>query len=112
MHYQGELTRFYVTIYREYLLDVHYTINKKVDSLDSFNQFLIHQGLCEEQVFYPNKDKFKMANVSESEVEFFSGKEVEQILFYLEDRKNVSYRIGLQYSCSTTLALESARIDK
>ncbi len=91
--FQGQLTRFYVTSYREHLLEEQYTIstiNKKVNSLNSFNQFLIHQGHCSEQSVYPNRDKIKVANGSETEIEVFSEKEAEQILFYLEDRKKVT----------------------
>ncbi len=71
---------------------MHYTIstiNKKVNSLSSFNQFLILQDHCSEQSVYPNRDKIKVANSSESEVEVFSEKEAEQILFYLGDSKKV-----------------------
>ncbi len=72
MDFQGQLTKFYVTSYREFLLDMHYTIstiNKKINSLSSFNQFLVEQGLCQELVVYPNRDKIKVANGSEAEVE-------------------------------------------
>ena len=79
--FDGILTRFYVTSYKEHLICNNYTvntINKKVNSLHSFNQFLIIKGLCSEKVVYPNKDKIKVAKGSESEVEVFSEEEVER----------------------------------
>lgn len=93
--FEGNLTRFYITSYKEYLVNNNYTvntINKKINSLHSFNLFLIGKRLCSEKAVYPNKDKIKVARGSEGEVEIFSDGEVERMLFYLENREKVSQR--------------------
>ena len=93
--FKGNLTRFYITSYKAFLLEKGYTINtinKKINSLNSFNHFLVSKGSCHEKAVYPNKDKIKIARGSEEEVEVFSDEEVEKILFYLENREKVSQR--------------------
>ncbi|SMB82730.1 integrase/recombinase XerD [Desulfonispora thiosulfatigenes DSM 11270] len=95
IEFTGELTRFFIISYKEYLVGKNYsvnTINKKINSLHSFNQFLIAQNLCKELLVYPSKDKIKVASGSEQEVEVFTDEEVERLLFYLENRNNVSQR--------------------
>lgn len=91
MPFEGKLTRFAITSYRKYLLDSNYsvnTINKKINSLHSFNHFLISQGLCHEKVVHPQKDKVKVAHGSEAEVIVFSEDEVERLLFFLENKEH------------------------
>lgn len=93
--FTGSLTRFYVTSYKKHLEDKNYTINtinKKINSLNSFNEFLINKGLCNEKAVYPRKDKIKIAKGSEGKVEVFSDEEIEKILFYLENKDKVKER--------------------
>ena len=93
--FEGKLTRFYITSYKDDLIKNNYTINtinKKINSLHSFNLFLISKGFCHEQAVYPNKDKIKVAAGSEGEIDVFSDEEVERMLFYLENRHLVSQR--------------------
>ncbi len=93
--FTGDLTRFHITRYKQHLLEKIYTpstINKKINSLHAFNHYLIHIGLTNELAVYPNKDKIKIARGSEGEIEVFSEKEIDTILFYLENRKKVSQR--------------------
>lgn len=93
--FSGQLTRFYITSYKEKLLEADYsinTINKKINSLISFNHFLIDQGLTSDQVVFPSKDKIKIAAGSEGEIEIFTDMEVEQILFYIEEKQKVNQR--------------------
>jgi integrase/recombinase XerD len=62
--FEGDLKRFYVTSYRKHLVEREYevnTINKKINSLQSLNQFLIDQGKMTEQVVVTRKDKVKTA---------------------------------------------------
>ncbi|MBC3899286.1 tyrosine-type recombinase/integrase [Acetobacterium malicum] len=95
MPFEGKLTRLAITSYRKYLLDSNYsvnTINKKINSLHSFNHFLISQGLCHEKVVHPQKDKIKVAHGSEAEVVVFSEVEVERLLFFLENKEQVTLR--------------------
>jgi len=58
----------------------------------SYNYELIAQGLCQERAVQPNRDKVNVAGGSEAEVEVFTEAEVEKLLFYLENREQVSYR--------------------
>jgi integrase/recombinase XerD len=93
--FTGQLSRFYITSFKDHLIKNNYsinTINKKIKSLISFNYFLIEKGLTNSQVVYPDKDKIKIAAGSEAEIEVFTEAEIEQILFYLEDKDKVSER--------------------
>ena len=95
VEFSGSLTRFYIVSYKDFLSENSYkvnSINKKINSLHCFNKFLLNGGFCKEQVVLPRKDKIKVASGSEQEVEVFSNKEVEEILFYLESKKSVSQR--------------------
>lgn len=47
--FKGELKRFYITSFRSYLIENKYevaTINKKNNSLQSFNNFLMKDNSC------------------------------------------------------------------
>lgn len=93
--FNGELQRLFIKQYKEYLLKENYaidTFNKKINSLTCFNQFLLEAGYIKNTVVYSNKDKIKIARGSNSQVEVYSAKELEKILFYIEDKKNVSIR--------------------
>lgn len=93
--FEGQLTRLSITSYRKHLQEANYrinTINKKINSLHSFNHFLISAGYCEELVVHPKRDKIKVAQGSEAEVTVFSDEEIERILFFLENREKVSLR--------------------
>ena len=62
--FTGNLKRFHVTSYKSYLVQNNYeinTINKKINSLQSFNQFLIDEKYITEQVVDLRKDKLKLA---------------------------------------------------
>lgn len=74
INFDGKLTRFFVTQYKTYLIDKNYsinTINKKINSIHSFNHFLINNRYTNELVVFPYKDKVKIAQGSEKEVEVF-----------------------------------------
>jgi hypothetical protein len=56
--FDGKLTRLSITSYRKYLQEANYrinTINKKINSLHSFNHFLISAGYCQEMVVHPKR---------------------------------------------------------
>ncbi|MCM3625723.1 integrase, partial [Brevibacillus borstelensis] len=65
------------------------TINKKINSLQAFNLFLIERKLATEQVVSLRKDRIKVAAGSEGEVEVFSEQEVNQLMFFVQDRSKV-----------------------
>jgi len=85
--FTGNLKRFHITTYRNYLVQNNYeinTINKKINSLQSFNQFLMDRKYITEQVVNLKKDKVKVAGGSEKEVEVFKDAEVEKLLFFIQ----------------------------
>ncbi|MCK8816019.1 tyrosine-type recombinase/integrase [Natroniella sulfidigena] len=67
------------------------TINKKVNSLRSFNDYLLEEEIISKKLVYPEKDRIKIAKGSNSNIEIFSADEVERILSYL-DREEISQR--------------------
>lgn len=94
VQFTGTLSRLYVTSYKEYIQTIHsiHTINKKINSLNSFCQYLVSCGYQKEQVIFPAKDKIKIASGSEQQVEVFTEQEVERLLFYLESSGGTSHR--------------------
>ena len=53
--FDGTLTRFYITTYKAKLMEENYevnTINKKINSLSSFNQFLVEEGIMQQMVVH------------------------------------------------------------
>ncbi len=60
--FDGRITRFHVTTYRRHLMETNTsvnTINKKINSLNSFNQWLLEQGLTDEMAVNVRKNKVK-----------------------------------------------------
>jgi putative DNA primase/helicase len=95
VRFQGELKRFYVTSFRNYLIESQYetaTINKKINSIQSFNSFLMKNNYTSEFVVDLRKDRMKVAFGSEKQVEVFSEKQVERMLFYMQNEDKVSRR--------------------
>lgn len=91
--FTGNLKRFHITSYRNYLVQEGYeinTINKKINSLQCFNQFLIDRGYLKEQVVDLKKDKVKVAAGSERDVEVFTDTEIEKLLFYIQSEEVLS----------------------
>ncbi|EPY2279073.1 site-specific integrase [Clostridium sporogenes] len=73
--FEGVLKRFYITSYKNYLVDNSYepaTINKKVNSIGAFNNFIIGKGYMNENVIDLKKDRVKIATGSENQVEVYS----------------------------------------
>jgi integrase/recombinase XerD len=93
--FKGQIKRFYISSYKEYLLSERYkvsTINKKVNSLHSFNIFLIKTSRMTESVVNISRDKIKIAHGSDKSVEVLTDNEVEKILFHIEDEVKVNQR--------------------
>ncbi|QOV10427.1 tyrosine-type recombinase/integrase [Viridibacillus arvi] len=89
------LTRFLFVRYNQYLQEQGFaisTINKKINSLKVYNDYLQKSGYVSENYISLKKDKIVIANGSEHIVTALSEEEVERFLFFLEDRKKVSYR--------------------
>lgn len=89
------LSRFAFVRYKQYLLDEGFasaTINKKVNSLKVYNDYLQMQGVVKESFIQMKRDRVAIASGSEHVVTAMSDKEIEQLLFYVEDRTKVSMR--------------------
>lgn len=89
------LSRFSFVRYKEHLLKEDYavsTINKKINSLKVYNDFLRTKGVISESFIQLKRDRIKIAAGSEDDVEALSDEQVEQLLFYVENRSKVSSR--------------------
>lgn len=89
------LTRFLFVRYKQHLQERQLavsTINKAVNSLKVYNDFLQAEGLVGENFIQLKKDKVHIAAGSEHIVTSLSEEEVEQLLFYVEDVNKVSQR--------------------
>ena len=95
VEFNGDMKRFYITCYRNYLIENQYelaTINKKVNSVHSFNKYLVDSGCTKDVVVDIAKDRVKLAYGSERQVEVLTDKQVERILFYIQNDEKVSKR--------------------
>lgn len=89
------LSRFSFVRYKEHLLKEGYavsTINKKINSLKVYNDFLRTKGAISESFIQLKRDRIKIAAGSEDDVEALSEEQVEQLLFYVENRSKISTR--------------------
>ncbi|MHB8984282.1 MAG: site-specific integrase [Carboxydocellales bacterium] len=81
------LRRFHVISYRSHLLESGYetaTINKKINSLQAFNRYLLDRGEITDMVVDVKRDKVKVAAGSEREVEVYGERLIERLLFYVQ----------------------------
>jgi len=89
------LSRFSFVRYKQHLLDNEYaiaTINKKINSLKVYNDFLQKKGIVSESYIQLKRDRVQIAAGSEQIVTALSEEQVEKLLFYLEDHTKVSQR--------------------
>lgn len=89
------LSRFSFVRYKQQLLDKQFaiaTINKKINSLKVYNDFLLKNGYVKDSFIQLKRDQVKIASGSEHVVTALSEEEVEKLLFFLEDSKKVSQR--------------------
>ena len=88
-------SRFSFVRYKQYLLDRQFavsTINKKINSLKVYNDFLLKKGLVSESYIQLKRDRVQIAAGSEHVVTALSDEEVEKVLFFVEDHTKVSMR--------------------
>ncbi|MBG9654087.1 tyrosine-type recombinase/integrase [Cytobacillus firmus] len=89
------LSRFSFVRYREHLVKEDYavsTINKKINSLKVYNDFLRTEGVVEESFIQLKRDRIKIAIGSEDTVDALSEEQVEKLLFFVENRNKVTTR--------------------
>lgn len=93
----SELTRQDVTRFRSHMVEIPLkpaTINKAVNSLSSFCQWLQATGIHSEgqKLVDPKRDRVKVAAGSEGEVSVFTDEELECIMAYISDVTKTSQR--------------------
>lgn len=89
------LSRFSFVRYKQHLIDEHFaiaTINKKINSLKVYNDFLVLKGLVKESCIHLRKDQVKIAAGSEQIVEVLTEGQVDTLLHFLEHQTNVTVR--------------------
>ncbi len=89
------ISRAWVTSYRRYLVESGAkpaTVNKKINSLRAYAVFLSPWGEADPGAVDPKKDRVRVAQGSEGEVEVFSDKEIEALMFLAYDSKRASQR--------------------
>lgn len=89
------LSRYSFVCYKQYLLDRNYkvsTINKKVNSLKVYNDYLQMKGIVDGNYIQVRKDRVPIASGSEQVVEALTDAEVDCVLAYVEDIEKVSIR--------------------
>lgn len=94
--FDGILNRFTINSYKNHLIKENYeptTINKKLNSLQSFNDFLIHEGVMIDKVVELGRDRVKIAKGSEKPVEVYSDETLESLLFHLEKVKDIRDKV-------------------
>lgn len=94
---QQRLSRFSFVRYKQYLLDNYFaisTINKKINSLKVYNDFLRFNGWAEGSYIELKKDKVQIAAGSEQEVSILDDEQVEQFLFQLEKESQRNQLMG------------------
>lgn len=88
--FTGDLKRFQITSYRNNLVENSYeasTVNKKINSLQSFTRWLVEKGLTSETVIDLRKDRVKVASGSEKQVEVYTEQQLERLLFFVQGEK-------------------------
>ncbi|MED0686103.1 tyrosine-type recombinase/integrase [Anoxybacillus ayderensis] len=89
------LSRFSFVRYKQHLIDNGYavaTINKKINSLKVYNDFLQKKGIVSDSFIQLKRDRISIAAGSEHIVTALSEQQVEKLLFYVEDQTKVSER--------------------
>lgn len=98
--FEGVLNRFAVNSYKNHLLQENYEptiINKKLNSLQSFNVYLIESGKMTDIVINLGRDRIKIAKGSEKQVETFTDDVVDALLFHLESKaKDIQDKVVIQ----------------
>jgi len=87
------LSRFSFVRYKQYLLDEKFsyaTINKKINSLKVYNDFLQKKGIVSENYIQLKRDRIQIAAGSEHAA--LTDKQIDTLLYYVEDLKKVSQR--------------------
>jgi len=100
IEFEGTLNRFTIISYKNHLLENSYepvTVNKKLNSIQSFNDFLIEKERMSESVINLGRDRIKIAKGSEKPVEVYPPAVVNVLMFHLEtNAKNLRDKVLVQ----------------
>lgn len=108
-------TRYLFKSFKDELVDSNRaitTVNKAVNSLKVFNDFLIKQGIVKEQCINLKQDRVKIAYGSEKEIEVLTEQQVQQVLFYLQKESQRNQLIFLMLLYTGVRASELISIQK
>lgn len=89
------LSRFSFVRFKEQLMKEEYavsTINKKINSLKVYNDFLRTIGVLDQSIVVLKRDKIKTAVGSEAVVSSLTEEQVEQLMFFVENHNKVTTR--------------------
>lgn len=93
--FTGEISRIEFISYKEDLIKKNAkpaTINKKLNSILAFNNFLIEQNLMKKKIVHPKRDKIRIAYGSEQQVTILKDQEIDKLLSFIQEDKKVSIR--------------------
>jgi len=98
--FDGQLNRFAVNSYKNHLIEQNYeptTINKKLNSLQSMNLFLVESGAMTDMVINLTRDRIKIAKGSEKQIEVYPDAIVDALMFHLEtNAKSLRDKVMMQ----------------
>lgn len=89
------LSRFSFVRYKQYLIDQKFstaTINKKINSLKVYNDYLQKKGLVDDSYIQLKRDRVQIAVGSEHVVTSLAEEQVETLLYLVETQTKVSQR--------------------
>jgi len=89
------LSRFSFVRFKEHLMKEEYavsSINKMINSLKVYNDYLRTIGVLSDSIVVLKRDRISIAAGSEAVVTSLSEEQVEQLLFFVENRNKVSAR--------------------
>ena len=90
-----QLSRFAFVQYKQHLLEIdlaNATINKKINSLKVYNNFLQVTKVVEDSYISLKKDRVANPSGSEHQVEVLTESQVDKLLFHLEQPPNSENR--------------------
>ncbi|EZH66277.1 integrase [Bacillaceae bacterium JMAK1] len=94
-NHEVTMTRFTFLKYKESLVGRGYapsTINKKVNSLKVYHDFLYSRGSLTQRFIELKRDRVQVASGSDHVVTALSEEQIERLLFFIEDGSKVSVR--------------------
>jgi len=99
IEFSGEMKKFYITSYRNYLIENQYEIS-------TIYKYLVDNGYTKDVVVDIVKDRVKLTYGFERQVEVLTDRQVEKILFYIQNEEKVSKRNKKVYCVALMVGLQ------